>query len=56
MKRLFDFKCECGKIKECLVTSDTKKVKCDCGKEAKRKVSMPRYFENTVGGSPSSKF
>ncbi len=55
MLKLRDFKCSCGAVIEDLVRDDTKQITCKCGKIAALKVSAARYYDNTVGSSPSLK-
>ena len=55
MLKLRDFKCSCGAVIEDLVKDDTKEIQCKCGKKAALKVSAARYYDNTVGSSPSLK-
>ncbi len=53
VKRLFNFKCESGEVYERYCCSEIKVATCKCGKEAKRQMSAPRYFDNTTGKSPA---
>lgn len=54
MKKLRDFKCaDCFRVFEALVEDNTYLAPCDCGKQASRMLSAPRYLGNTTGKSPS---
>jgi len=55
MRKLRNFKCISGTIFERYVEDNITIVKCNCGEEAKRTLSAPRYFGNTTGRSPSAK-
>lgn len=54
MKKLRHFKCENEHVTERFVKDETRTIYCEeCGKDAKRMLSAPRCFTNTVGASPS---
>lgn len=54
MKILLNFKCgSCQRKYEKYIDSDTQTIKCECGSNAARCLSAPKYFGNTVGKSPS---
>ena len=54
MKKIRNFKCsECNTRFERMVTDDVLIVNCECGGEAKRQLSAPRYFGATTGRSSS---
>jgi len=54
MKKLRKFKCKSGAIIEKFANDDQNSVKCNCGDTAIKIVSAARYFNNTVGKSPSA--
>jgi len=53
-KRLFDFLChDCGEVSEKLVDTNIREIKCFCGSQAKRQVSMPTVkLDGTDPGFP----
>jgi len=54
MRKIRFFKCsECSTRFERMVTDDVLIVNCECGSEAKRQLSAPRYFGATTGRSSS---
>jgi len=56
MKKLRNFKCgHCHRQYEIFASDKQVNHKCECGKMALRTLSAPRYFDNTVGKSPSAK-
>jgi len=56
MKKIRYFKCDASHFTERLVEDNITLVKCECGEESKRQLSAPRCFQNTTGGSPSSRY
>jgi hypothetical protein len=52
MKKLRNFNCKYCGVVEALVEDDKRTVKCECGAQALRLVSAPRYTNNTTGKSP----
>jgi putative FmdB family regulatory protein len=54
--RLFDFCCsECNSVFEKLVRANIREIKCECGGEAKRIISMPTVkLEGISGDFPSA--
>jgi len=54
MKKIRRFKCgSCLREYERLVRDDVMTVTCECKGKAVRQLSNPKYFQNTVGKSPS---
>ena len=54
MRKIRNFKCsECNTRFERMVQDDVLIVNCECGSEAKRQLSAPRYFGATTGRSSS---
>ena len=50
---MLNFKCESGEIIERYTDRDKKLVDCDCGKQATKTISTPRYMSNSIGKSPA---
>lgn len=56
MKKIRHFRCDnCGIVERMVVDSVTV-IKCECGCEAKRTISAPRYFGNSTGKSPAGRY
>lgn len=55
MRKLRNFKCETGAIIERLVNDDINKSTCECGGDAEKTISTPRYLGNSTGKSPARK-
>lgn len=56
MNKYRNFKCESSnETSERLVNDDTLTIDCKCGSKAKRTLSAPKYFSNTVGKSPAAR-
>lgn len=53
---MLNFKCSCGEITEKLIDSKAKSIECKCGEVAVKMLSAPRCFQNTTGGSPSTRY
>ena len=53
MKIYLNFKCESGAVVERYIDRDAKQTDCECGKVAKKTISMPRYLGNSTGKSPA---
>ncbi len=57
MKIMANFKCStCGRMVERRIENSVKEVECECGGVMGKQLSAPRCFQNTVGGSPASKY
>lgn len=55
MKKLRHFKYgSCQREYERLVKDDVTTIECECKSKAARTLAVPRYFNNTVGKSPSA--
>lgn len=57
MKKIRTFKCDtCESVFERMVRDEVLVVTCSCSEkaEAKRQLSSPKCFSNTVGKSPSA--
>jgi len=56
MKIFKDFKCqESGTVFDRLVTNDVRLVFCNCGTEAVRVITAPKFLGNSTGGNASFK-
>ena len=53
MKKIRHFKCDDDHITEKFAEDDERVTRCDCGKDARRMLSTPRFFGNTTGKSPA---
>ena len=56
MRKLRLFKCDNCDIIERMVVDSVTVIKCECGNEAKRTLSAPRYFGNSTGKSPAGRY
>ena len=56
MRILKDFKCQkYGDVFERLVTNDVRLVECNCGADATRIITAPKFLGNSTGGNASFK-
>ena len=56
MKIFKDFECqESGVIFDRRVTNEITLVKCNCGSEAKKVITAPKFLGNSTGGNASFK-
>lgn len=56
MKKLRNFKCgTCRKEYEQFVEDAVDTFPCQCGKDAVKQISSPKYFGNSTGKSPAAK-
>jgi len=54
MKKLRNFKCQsCESITERMVQDDIKSIECQCGNEAHRTLSAPKFTNNSCGNNAS---
>ena len=50
MRRIFDFKCPDGHVTERLIDVDLRRIRCECGKEAKRITSPVKCMLDGASG------
>mgnify|MGYP003671176854 CR=1 FL=1 len=56
MIRIQIFKCQkTNEVFDKLMRSDDKTILCNCGAQASRLLSAPKYFGNTTGKSPATR-